>query len=84
MDPATSIIQKLGGVAKVSRATNTALTAPYRWQYPRDKGGTDGLIPQKHHPALLALAREEGIGLTANDFLPVETNTAPEHEGASS
>lgn len=72
MEPASSIIKKLGGEAVVSQALGTAFTAPYRWQYSKDKGGTDGLIPQKHHPALLALAREQEVELAAEDFLPVD------------
>ncbi len=71
MEPAASIIRKLGGEAVVSRVTETAYTAPYRWQQPRDKGGTGGLIPQRHHPKLLAFAREQDLPLSPADFLPV-------------
>lgn len=70
MEPASTIIKKLGGEAKVSEITETAYTAPYRWQQPRSKGGTDGLIPQRHHPRLLAYAQENQIELDASDFLP--------------
>ncbi|MBY6242815.1 hypothetical protein [Methylosinus sp. Sm6] len=70
MEPAYTIIKRLGGEAAVSRATGTAYTAPYRWQHPVDKGGTGGLIPQKHHPALLEFARQNGKELTPADFLP--------------
>jgi hypothetical protein len=68
MEPAKSIIKKLGGEAEVSRITGTALTAPYRWQHARSKGGTDGRIPQKHISVLLNHARNAGIDLTLNDF----------------
>lgn len=71
MEPAKSIIDRLGGEAKVSEITGTAYTAPYRWQHSRAQGGTDGLIPQRHHPALLAYARQHGISLEAADFLPI-------------
>lgn len=70
MDPASSIIKRLGGEAVVSRITETAYTAPYRWQYPREKKGTGGVIPQRHHPVLLDYARSKGIVLRADDFLP--------------
>ena len=33
MDPATAIIRKLGGEAKVAEITGLAFTAPYRWQH---------------------------------------------------
>lgn len=69
MEPASSIIQKLGGEAAVSKLTGTSYTAPYRWQAPREKGGTGGRIPQNHINALLAHARAAGIDLTADDFL---------------
>lgn len=74
MEPAHTIISRLGGEAAVAAATGTAYTAPYRWQHPKDKGGTGGLIPQKHHPALLAFARRRGVTLTADDFLPTASS----------
>lgn len=70
MEPAASIIIRLGGEKAVSKITGLALTAPYRWQYPVEKGGTGGLIPQKHHVALLDYARAHGIELTPAAFFP--------------
>lgn len=70
MEPAKTIIEKLGGEAVVSKITGTAYTAPYRWQHARTKGGTDGLIPQRYHPKLLEYARENEIPLSPGDFLP--------------
>lgn len=71
MEPARTIIERFGGPAVVSQITGTAYTAPYRWQHAREKGGTGGLIPQKHHLRLLEHARANGIELSASDFLPV-------------
>lgn len=71
MEPAHSIIRRLGGEAVVATITGTASTAPYRWQYPRDKGGTGGIIPQRHHLALLDYANAVSIALTPSDFLPL-------------
>jgi hypothetical protein len=70
MEPARTVIKRLGGEAKVSEITETSLNAPYRWQYPREKGGTGGVIPQRHHRKLLAYAKENKIELSAEDFLP--------------
>lgn len=70
MEPARTIVRKLGGPAKVAELTGAASTAPYRWQYPREKGGTGGVIPQRHHRKLLDYARENRIELKAEDFLP--------------
>lgn len=71
MEPASSIIEKLGGEAIVAEITRTAYTAPYRWQAPRDKGGTGGTIPQRHHRTMLDFARKKRIRLTPADFLPM-------------
>jgi hypothetical protein len=72
MNPAQLIIAKLGGEAQVSFVTGTAYTAPYRWQAARAKGGTGGLIPQRHHRRLLDYARAKGISLSAEEFLGPE------------
>jgi hypothetical protein len=70
MDPASKIIQRLGGEAAVAKITGTAITAPYRWQYARERGGTGGLIPQRHHRVLIDFAKAHSIVLAAEDFLP--------------
>jgi len=70
MEPAATIIAKLGGERAVAAATGTAYTAPYRWQHPREKGGTGGLIPQRYHLKLLAFAQLKGVELDAAEFLP--------------
>jgi len=72
MEPASSIVQKLGGESVVAKVTGTAYTAPYRWQHPRERGGTDGVIPQRHHRTLLDYARSKGISLKAEEFLSTE------------
>ena len=70
MNPASQIIEKLGGEAKVAEITGLAFTAPYRWQHDRSKGGTGGLIPQSHHRVLLDYAQQNGIPLSSDEFLP--------------
>lgn len=75
MEPAANIIHKLGGEAKIAEITRTAYTAPYRWQSEREKGGTGGTIPQRYHRQLLDYARDHGIDLKAEDFLPVANKT---------
>ena len=76
MEPAATIIRRLGGARHVAGLLGTAYTAPYRWQHAREKGGTGGLIPQRHHVALLAYARERAIALTPYDFLPCAASRA--------
>jgi hypothetical protein len=70
MEPARSIITKLGGETAVAQICGTAISAPYRWQYARERGGTGGIIPQRHHRALLDYAEVRRIPLRADEFLP--------------
>jgi hypothetical protein len=91
-EPAATIIRKLGGEEKVSRATGTKRVAPYRWQYSKEKGGTNGLIPQRHHPRLLAFAKQIGVPLSSDEFLPPSLSapstpsagSTSDHESAAS
>ena len=79
LEPAASIIKRLGGENIVSSATGTAYTAPYRWQAALEKGGTGGRIPSKHIPTLLEFAREKAIPLAAEEFF---AHAAPTPEPA--
>ncbi|WP_131193701.1 hypothetical protein [Lichenihabitans psoromatis] len=79
MEPAQTIIQAFGGEEKVAEITGTSYTAPYRWQHPRDKGGTGGLIPQKQAMKLLAYAREHGVSVSAADFLAPDAPEISRH-----
>lgn len=72
LEPARSIISRLGGVDTVAEATRRSRTRVFRWMYPQDRGGTGGLIPQREIPRLIELARSTGIELDANDFLPAQ------------
>lgn len=70
MEPARSIIAKLGGPSAIAEAVGIHRTRVSNWQRPRTKGGTNGLIPQRHHLALIDFAAVKGVELTADDFLP--------------
>ncbi|SHI79186.1 hypothetical protein SAMN02745911_1178 [Aureimonas altamirensis DSM 21988] len=72
MEPATTIIRSLGGPSAVSRITGVHRTRVSNWMRSKDVGGTDGLIPFRHVPALLSAAKNAGVVLTAEDFLPSE------------
>ena len=73
MNPATEVLQKLGGPADTARALNVARQAVYRWTWPRERGGTGGTIPQKHHLSILRIAKERGVEISADDMLPRES-----------
>ncbi len=71
MNPAELIIEKLGGPSKVSKEVGVHRTRVSNWKRPREAGGTGGVIPQKHIPVLISMARREGIELSAQDFFPL-------------
>lgn len=78
---AERVINKFGGAKRLLAALK-AVGFPknpatvYRWLYPREKGGTGGIIPTKAWPDILTAARIEGIFLTAEDVGPWNTKTA--------
>jgi len=70
MEPANRIIEALGGPTKVALIAGVHRTRVSNWKRPREVGGTGGRIPQSHIPVLLLAARERGVRLSADDFLP--------------
>jgi transposase len=68
MNAANAVIKKFGGARKVAEMLGCDPSRVYRWGYPPEKGGFDGLIPAKHQKRLLELAREQNIKLKPNDF----------------
>jgi hypothetical protein len=69
LNPAKSIIERLGGVGVVSKITGKHLTRVYRWMYPVSRGGTGGLIPQTEFHKLLDNAKRRNIRLRPGDFM---------------
>jgi monoamine oxidase len=72
MEPAFNIVTRLGGPSVVARIAGVHRTRVSNWMRPKEKGGTGGRIPQDHHRSLLEYAREHGVALTAEDFIPNE------------
>ena len=70
MEPASTIITKLGGPSAVAKHIRIHRTRVSKWQSPREAGGTGGMIPVKHIPSLVSLGKEIGVDLSADDFLP--------------
>ncbi|HEY4112894.1 MAG TPA: hypothetical protein VGM17_02430 [Rhizomicrobium sp.] len=74
--PAERVIRKCGngnlskGLRLVSEWCGVHVTAVQRWTYPREarSGGTGGLIPTKHWPAIIARAAHLGVALDAKEF----------------
>lgn len=69
MEPAKTIISKLGGAAIVAQAAGVHRTRVYGWMREKQKGGTGGSIPLKAAMKLLPYAREKGIPLSSDDFM---------------
>lgn len=72
---ADRLIDKFGGARALTRALQEAgfdinPTSVYRWTYPRDKGGTGGVIPHHSLQQIIVAARNDGIFLTTEDLDP--------------
>jgi hypothetical protein len=64
MNTAQGIIERFGGVSALARLLGKAPSTVQYWL-------RRGTIPAKWQGRLLALAHEQGIGLIADDFIPV-------------
>jgi hypothetical protein len=67
---AERVLRKLGGARRVAEMLGTSPQAIYKWTYPREYGGTGGLIPHRRQLELMVTAKQRGIVLTADDFFP--------------
>ena len=70
-EPANSIIIKFNGLTALAEVTGVSVHTVMRWRTPREKGGTGGVVPHWHVPAILQAAKEKGIELVPADFSPV-------------
>jgi hypothetical protein len=75
LEPAKSIIAKIG-IEKVAEITGKHVSRVYRWMYPKERGGTGGLIPQTDAPTILKYARDNSIELSPADLFPAQENAA--------
>jgi hypothetical protein len=67
-EPATTIVRKLGGPAKVAHVLGVHRTAVYYWLRPFEPRGTGGMIPYKYMATLIRHAQAQGIKLKPGDF----------------
>lgn len=74
LEPAATVIRKLGGLDEAAEAAGTDKSWVSRWRQPKSNGGTDGLIPAKYQPLLLEWAREKGRPLRPEDFFRTSSN----------
>lgn len=66
LEPAFSVISEFTrrgecGVNRVAAIIGISAHAVRLWTYPKDKRGSGGRIPRKHHQKLLEAAQHEGL-----------------------
>jgi hypothetical protein len=64
------VIDLLGGTQKVQEIVGIGRVQVWRWTASKEQGGTGGVIPQRHHRAILAYCRKNRIDVPAWLFLP--------------
>lgn len=76
---ADRIFNKFGGVpalskalARVGESATRSLSALYRWNLPKVKGGSAGIVPTSAWPDIMRAARLEGVMLTPDDCFPLK------------
>lgn len=71
LEPAYSVVERLGGKTVVSDRLKLNKSTLSRWCQ-RVPYGTGGVIPYRHWPTLLQMAREGGVELTVEALIPAE------------
>ena len=79
LEPAHTILARLGGPAHVADMLGIHCTRVYAWRRSRTQRGTGGIIPQRYHVQLLAFARACRVKLAAEDFLPPDARRRARH-----
>ena len=77
LEPARTIILKMGGAPKVAKILGIDESTVYRWvwpkQNPKKRGarGTGGLVPAERQQQIMEWSRKHGYPIHAGDFFPV-------------
>jgi transposase len=66
--PAQVIIAAFGSNSEVSRILSVSKSTITRWGYDKENKGTNGRVPQKYWPTLIATARKRKIKLSVRDL----------------
>ncbi|MGQ3213807.1 MAG: hypothetical protein ACT6U0_09910 [Shinella sp.] len=75
-EPANTIIKKFKGLKSLADVTDVKVHTVMRWRMPKDKGGTGGVVPHWHVPAILEAAKARGLDIRPSDFAPVMEGAA--------
>lgn len=68
LEPANSVIAKMGGAGTVSTVVGKHVSRVYRWMHPKERGGTGGFVPHEDAVKLLEYAQLNEIKLCPADF----------------
>ncbi len=76
LQPAYGVIMRFGGpegkltvgVETVAAITKRDPSWVYRWMYPKERGGTGGLIPSREQKKLFDYAQKKRLPLEPEDF----------------
>ena len=71
LEPAYTVVEKLGGKSAVAAQLNLDKSTLSRWCKPAP-GGTGGIIPQRYWPALIEMARKQGVTINVMELVAVE------------
>lgn len=71
LEPAYTVIEKLGGKSAVAEHLGLDKSTLSRWC--QDKpAGTGGIVPQRYWPQLMQMAREQRVRITLKELANVE------------
>lgn len=67
---AQRIIDRFGGAPRTAAALGKDVSAIYKWNYEKERGGTDGLVPSSAVPEVMKAANAMGIEFQQGDWDP--------------
>lgn len=76
MNPAQTVITICGGFRAVAEMTGRDEISVRRWTYPKDRGGTGGLIPSECQQVLLDAAKGRKLPLRPEHFFNMTRHEA--------
>lgn len=82
VDPAATVLARFGGSGPLARLLGLDRSTVHRWALPKARGGSEGLIPARHHRRVLHLAAIEGIALTAAELVGAQAADASQDRRA--
>lgn len=74
LHPACGVIERCGGVDAVAKMTGRHPSRVRRWTFPKERGGTDGLIPFREGLKIRNATEAGTDPITADDLSPSGDN----------